>query len=301
MQFVHQPGIDGIPQISRSQRVELLSKGLDYSKLVAGGFKHREAVVDVKDFDEFLSLVDYEKNYKSYWNQFTRTFAKDGRPTNTINKKFYEQFLSVYFSSPGPGQVAMDVAAAVGPFSHILKTKYGIVRSFHQDLVDYNTAKHAFLEDGEVERVVSNATELPVEDQSLDLMFLLNSWEHFQAPSDLDFLIEAERCLRPGGEMFIVPLKAAASAFVRTDPDLWQTKQVYDSSSDPLFRTTVPVDVDKCGQVYDQHHDADLLLEFAQKTPNLSYEVITVRLNEVPDWHPPELDRPCDVLVAERR
>lgn len=295
-----QAGIDGIERIEFEYTRKLVSRGLDYDALAAGGFAISDIEVDEADFDRYLEKVDYEGRYPTYYKHFSDHFIKAGRPAEKVKKKLFEQYIAAILSNPGPGHRTIDVAAAFGPYSHILKTVYGVETAYHQDLNSFNTERFPYLGDGEVELVRGNAIDIPVEDSSIDCMFLLNSWEHFQAPSDLDFLIEAERCLRPGGEMFIVPLKAAASAFVRTDPDLWQTKQVYDSSSDPLFRTTVPVDVDKCGQVYDQHHDADLLLEFAQKTPNLSYEVITVRLNEVPDWHPPELDRPCDVLVAER-
>lgn len=155
-----------------------------------------------------------------------------------------------------------------------------------------------YLDDPGIDFVQGNAADLPAGDQSLDFMYLLNSWEHFQAPSDVAFLIEAERCLSRGGKVAIVPLKCARHAFVRTDPEMWTKKQVYDQTKKPLFRDSVPVEIEPCKQVYDQFHDAELLLNFAEQTPALSYEVVTAELSEKQEWFRSNV---IDILIATRR
>ncbi len=129
-------------------------------------------------------------------------------------------------------------------------------------------------------------------------MYLLNALADYQAPSGVGRLLEAQRSRKPGGKLLIIPIKGAAQAFVRTDPDMWERKQVYQKGHEPVFRSSVPVNTSACRQVYDQYHDAKLLLAFAEMTPELSYEVKKVRFKSQPEWYG---GGGLDVLVAARR
>lgn len=293
-----QAGIDGIERIDLEHTKKLVSRGLNYDALAAGGFSISDTEIDEADFDRYLEKVDYEGRYPTYYKHFSDHFLKVGRPAEKVKKKLFEQYIAAFLSNPGPGQRTIDVAAAFGPYSHILKTVYGVETAYHQDLNSFDTERFPYLGDGEVELVRGNAIDIPVEDNSIDYMYLLNSWEHFQAPSDVGLLLEAQRSLKPGGKLLIIPIKGAAQAFVRTDPDMWERKQVYQKGHEPVFRSSVPVNTSACRQVYDQYHDAKLLLAFAEMTPELSYEVKKVRFKSQPEWYG---GGGLDVLMAARR
>ena len=97
----------------------------------------------------------------------------------------------------------------------------------------------------------------------------------------LGLLVEAQRCLKPGGKLLIIPLNVAAQAYVETDPDLWMKKQVYKPGAEPLFRRDVPVHLAKIGQTYSQFHDAQLLASCAAQVPELRFEIVTIDLEEI--------------------
>ncbi|MEM9181380.1 MAG: methyltransferase domain-containing protein, partial [Pseudomonadota bacterium] len=266
-------------------------------RLQANGITRSHVTIPLAEFQAYLDEVDYPKTYPTYFERFSATYVKNQKDASLVNRKFFEQFLSMRLTQPGPEHVTADLAAANGPFSNIIKKRCGVRISYHQDLNAANARLHPYLGNDAIETIACNATELPFEDGSVDYMYLLNSWEHFQAPTDLDVLREVERCLSDGGKLVIVPLNGAKRAFVKTDPDLWDSKQVYEKGELPLFRTSVPVHVAKCGQVYAQHHDADLLVEFAAATPALRYEVVTIELDEPAHWMK---EGSWDVLIAQK-
>ena len=51
-------------------------------------------------------------------------------------------------------------------------------------------------------------------------MALHCSFEHFEGRSDIGFIREAERVLRPGGAVCVVPLYLSEEYAIQTDPDV---------------------------------------------------------------------------------
>lgn len=275
---------DGLPVLTEADAQRSIADGPDLDALRAAGIACRELTVPLAAFEAFEQRIDYAGTFPRYASYFTQVYDTEFGDPTLVRRKYFEQFLSIWLTEPGPGDVTVDIAAHICPFSAILKSFYGVGRSYHQDLTSLPLEGAPYLTTGSVEIVQGNAAALPFEEDSLDKMFLLNSWEHFQAPSDLGFLQEAARCLKPGGQMVVVPLSIARKGFVQTDPSLWRTKQVYEQGKDPLFRCAVPVLVTDCGQVYDQFHDAGLLVGFAAATPALRYELLTITLDRPQPW-----------------
>lgn len=293
-----QSGIDGIRVIDATEVQSEFAGDLDFTRFEEAGIPRKSIEISLNDFEAYLENVHYEQNYASYVADFVNAYEKLGKDPESVKRKYFEQFLASRLSGPNSEHVVADIAAANCPFSVILKDVFNVRRSFHQDLNKANVKAFPFLDDDRIEHVQGNAENLPFENESVDFMYLLNSWEHFQAPTDLNFLLEAQRCLKTGGTVFILPLNGSRKAYVMTDPDLWDKKQIYEAGKLPVFRNGVAVHVSKCGQVYGQYHDADLLVEFAKKTPALQYEILTVSLDRQQSWFP---ERSWDILAATKR
>lgn len=129
-----QEGIEGLERVTPELCREWRDGGLDYARLTANGFSHKQIEIPISEFEAYLAKVDYNANFTSYIDHFASLHTNAGRSALMVNNKLLEQFLAVYLTSPGSGATTMDVAAAFGPFAKILKDFYGVERSFHQDL-----------------------------------------------------------------------------------------------------------------------------------------------------------------------
>ena len=65
-----------------------------------------------------------------------------------------------------------------------------------------------------------DAAHMPVPDGFATRMCLHCSFEHFEGESDAGFVREAERVLRPGGALCVVPLYLAEEYAIQTDPEM---------------------------------------------------------------------------------
>jgi len=68
------------------------------------------------------------------------------------------------------------------------------------------------------QEIGGNAAHLPLPDESVHLMALHCSFEHFEDSADIEFIKEAQRILKPGGRVVIAPLYLSACDRVATDP-----------------------------------------------------------------------------------
>ena len=59
---------------------------------------------------------------------------------------------------------------------------------------------------------------MPIGAEFANKLILHNSFEHFEGEADRDFISEAWRVLRPGGEVCIVPLYLSQRYEIFTDP-----------------------------------------------------------------------------------
>ena len=68
------------------------------------------------------------------------------------------------------------------------------------------------------EFIGSDAADIPLPDESIDLMALHCSFEHFEGESDVGFIDEAQRLLTKGGRLVILPLYLSDRDRILTDP-----------------------------------------------------------------------------------
>ena len=137
--------------------------------------------------------------------------------------KWLEHFLSVHFLNPQKGDVVLDVASHWSPFFKIVQTAAPIRTMYVQDLC-FEQGIHG-------NRIGSDCTNIPLSDDSVDLIAVNNSIEHFEQDKDSLFLKEAYRLLKPGGKICIVPLFMATEAVNMADPDLDLSGVVFDSDA----------------------------------------------------------------------
>ena len=154
------------------------------------------------------------------FSQF-RAEYKDARP-GIDAEKLLEYFVSYEFLDLDPSDVFMDVAAQDCPFTFFVRDKIGC-QVYRQDLY--------YMEPGiNGEDVGGDATDLPFGDGTLSKMALHNSFEHFEDGADTQFIIEAQRVLRPGGKLCIVPLFIGPKYKIETEAgwvDEWGTKHLW--------------------------------------------------------------------------
>jgi SAM-dependent methyltransferase len=148
------------------------------------GASYRSIRLELDDFDAFRQ--DYS----------------DPRPG--INRqKLLEYFVSISLLDLTPEDVYMDVAAQDCPFAFYVADKVGCL-AYRQDLHYMEPGVHG-------QDIGSDASAIPLADESVSKMSLHNSIEHFEGESDTRFMIEAERLLRPGGRLLITPLELETS------------------------------------------------------------------------------------------
>lgn len=297
-----QQGIEGIARLAPEQCHALAKEGPSQRDIDASGFEVEDLAIPSLQFYQFIDKIDYKKNFSSYLKSFSEAYEQQNKPEAFVNRKLLEQFLCYHITQPGTKDVIVDLAADKCPFVTIMHTKFGVETAYHQDLNPVSVNAYPYLDNiktyndktspdgfsGLYKRglniVVCNAVTLPFEDNSIDYFYLLNSWEHFQAPADLDVLLEVQRCLKPGGQLLIVPLNIASKSFVMTDSRVWSSKQVYEHGSQPMFRREIPVCDTECSQTYAQHHGLDLLTAFSKRTKKLSYKLLNIRLEPQASW-----------------
>ncbi len=160
------------------------------------GIKTKEFAIDVERYKKYFNEAGYKKKYPNYY------------PWN-IAEKSLEHFIAAELLSIQEGSVYIDIASENSPAPEIYSRLFGC-RAYRQDL--------NYPEGFNGERIGGDASNMPVPDGFADRMALHCSLEHFECDSDIAFVKEAYRVLRPGGRCCIVPLYMYEKYAVQTDP-----------------------------------------------------------------------------------
>ncbi len=112
--------------------------------------------------------------------------------------KMLEYYISYRWLDLGPDDTYIDIAAQDCPFAFFVGDHFDC-RAYRQDLFYLDKGIH----DADIG---GNAARIPLETGSVSKMSLHNSLEHFEGRSDIRFFREAQRLLRPGGRLLVVPL-----------------------------------------------------------------------------------------------
>lgn len=98
---------------------------------------------------------------------------------------------------PTKSNVVVDLAADQSPLVTKLKEDDAILKGYRQDL--------SFEPGVNGEVIGSPASDIPLSDDSVDIITVMCAYEHFQGDEDIAFLSEAKRILKPGGKVIIAP------------------------------------------------------------------------------------------------
>jgi SAM-dependent methyltransferase len=123
--------------------------------------------------------------------------------------KALEYFISLALLPISSSDVVVDVASEHSVFPELVGSETG-ARVLRQDLI-YPAGVHG-------DRIGGSADAMPLPDQSVDKLFLHNSFEHFEGETDSNFIREAWRLLRPNGTVCIIPLYLSTRPQIITDP-----------------------------------------------------------------------------------
>jgi ubiquinone/menaquinone biosynthesis C-methylase UbiE len=126
-----------------------------------------------------------------------------------FTEKALEHYLSSKLLHPDKNDVFVDVAAASSPFYDLVEKKYRC-RCFAIDLNAPKTGDSRFIQ--------CNATNMPFENASISKMALHCAFEMFENDDDINFIKEANRVLRPGGRIVIIPLYMAHFYHILSSP-----------------------------------------------------------------------------------
>lgn len=145
------------------------------------------------------------------YNEYLRTALYPSHVYGPMFRaKTLEHFTSLALTNPlYPDNIVVDVASSASPFPDIVKRIYGC-RVYRQDL-DFPPGING-------EYIGCNAASMPLPDESVDLLTLHNSIEHFEGLADTLFIKEAARILKDNGQVVIVPLYSNPLFLNQIDP-----------------------------------------------------------------------------------
>ena len=157
--------------------------------MTAGTFKERfEQLIERPIESVEIDLEDFASFKTRYTDQ--RGMIDDA--------KLVEYYISYNWLDLNPSDTYIDVAAQDCPFAFFVGDQIGC-QVYRQDLYYMKKGIHG-------RDIGGNASRMPLPTGSVSKMSLHNSLEHFERRSDIKFFREAQRLLRTGGKLLIVPL-----------------------------------------------------------------------------------------------
>jgi hypothetical protein len=132
----------------------------------------------------------------------------DSRP-GIDDEKLLEYYIGYTWLDLQQADIFIDIAAQDCPFAIFVRDTIGC-RVYRQDL--------HYLKDTHLPEDIScDAVHLPFSDGALSKIALFNSFEHFEGDKDILMIKEAQRVLRSGGRLCLVPLYIGDKYFVEED------------------------------------------------------------------------------------
>lgn len=178
------------------------------------GISYEPLTLSPKGFQHYLASCAYPTSY----------FGGLGI---AYKEKALEHYLSLELLQINKDDVYLDVASSSSPFPGFVKESIGC-KVYINDL-NYPAG---ITEDW---RIGSDATRLPLADDSISRATLHCSFEHFEGDSDTHLIWELSRVLCPGGKVCIVPLYLHTRYLGLTDPTVDRTGLQWDPAMDTLL------------------------------------------------------------------
>jgi hypothetical protein len=229
--------------------------------LLESSIKFESYTIDYDEFENFFSTFDYN-NIAEY----------EGTPyADVTRRKALEHFISLDLLKDNlEGSTVVDIASSISPFPRIAK-KYipGIQKMYQQDISYPNGIQE--------NKIGCDAASLPLAGSTIDAFFLHNSWEHFENFSDIGFLFEAERTLKKGGKIIIIPLDLLNRPISSTSPNFWFERIGIEPKAWPVFdpRFEVSIEEDIKQRLIKRHSFQSLAQDLA-KVKNLQPTIYAI-------------------------
>lgn len=184
--------LQGWPNITYSQNEnsELIKKLNDLQ------LKTENLNIDIAGYNKYLADIKYKKKYSNYYSF-------------NFPEKTLEYYLAYKLIDLKKNDVFVDIAAEHSPHSKEFAKLSG-AKGYRQDLMYKKGIRGR--------DIGGDASDMPVKDNFFNSAFAACSLEHFENNSDIDFVGEMGRVLKPGGKLIVLPLYLHFDPFVVTDP-----------------------------------------------------------------------------------
>jgi ubiquinone/menaquinone biosynthesis C-methylase UbiE len=163
------------------------------------GIKHSAYRIDLAGFNKYLSAAQYPLSYYGGRNLKAERIEKS-----------LEHFASLILLNLNKESVVVDAGAGTSPFYKIAAELSGSKKVYRQDK-QFASGLNGYTIGG-------SASKFPLPDASVDAISLHCSLEHFENKEDVNFFVEAQRVLKPGGKCVILPFYLSSRYTVHLDP-----------------------------------------------------------------------------------
>jgi SAM-dependent methyltransferase len=160
------------------------------------GIEVEDYAIDAEEYRQYFQTARYSEDFPNYYSF-------------NLPEKSLEHFIAAKLLDLSVDDVYIDIASEGSPVPEIYSKLFG-TKTFRQDL-SYAPGINGNLIGGD-------AANMPVPDGFASKMALHCSLEHFEGTSDIGFIKEIARVLRPGGAVCVVPLYLTEKYSIQTDP-----------------------------------------------------------------------------------
>lgn len=216
--------------------------------------------IDLARFDLWYAEKDYAKRFP----QFGKAYPNE----DMRKKKALEHWLTLD-AVEGHVDSLIDVSGGASPFCELARDEYGAsVKAYHLEAPQDELGVKPGVS-GEV--IGASPDDIPLPDGSISLICAHNAVERFDGESYFGFFKEAERLLKPNGEVFVAPLFVARRTYVLT-----AMNAIFKNLNFPRYLRSIPVVLDESiRQPYVLRIDGRHLREkVVDLSPNMDYRVI---------------------------
>ncbi|MEM7102119.1 MAG: methyltransferase domain-containing protein [Bacteroidota bacterium] len=223
--------------------------------LVSAGIRVKDFYIEKVGYEAYMAAAKYPESYYGGGFDSSQNFVE----------KTLEHYVSTKFIDFMPETVFVDIAACTSPFSENIRSIYGVKTTYRQDLV--------FPKGVDNDRIGGYAHEIPLEDNSVDGITLHCSLEHFEGDSDTLFFQTAERILKPGGRVVVLPFYIADEYTIHLDP-VFNLIKGHKPKVDPVAKLRY------CNwyQYFSRHYDVNALQKrILEAAPGLDLTIYRVR------------------------
>ncbi|MCI8314813.1 MAG: methyltransferase domain-containing protein [Lachnospiraceae bacterium] len=231
---------------------------------------------DMKEIEELLSkFVSVERVDwfdKIEFTMFEQTLDFSKEYYKSFNRRYRRKMMEYYFVSKildfdhwNTGDIYLDIASASSPFAMYLREKKGI-NAYALDLEQgaYKDKEYYLQED---------ATHMHFGNNAVAAISMQSGFEMFVGKTDIDFIKEAGRVLKPEGKVVILPLYMYTIFLSTVSPNYYH-KGYADEGALECIRTdcgdSVPL-----GRFYSVEKLKERVLDEAEKN-ELSVKILTL-------------------------